>query len=497
MMGNAQDLTPEFPTGRESRIDWRDSIVAIVLGLLFFGVNENFTLSGDSALYIDYALNAKFDEITVHYGYYRVIWAIDRLIGAPLGIPLHEMVVHMNVVFGALSLAVGLGLARHLIRDRGYAILAVVFFAVNGRMMLNAAMGEIYMLQTLLVLISFLLYVRDRVAWAAFAAGLSLYVSPLSVFAFGFYPTYDLIRWRRFRWNVWLKLIIVGFLTYLPFLVVHGREMLFGIRGLLVIPNISTSNPAELLRNFPQFQFKHYTTLLLLAVPALLSWRRERSLILLMLAVFIPHLYVIAHLTSEDNVFIFNTDFLFCCTLAAGARALATRWSGGRFVWPALLAAHVLLMTLTRTYFSFDNRRNEASELAAVGRKYLEGRSAALITEFNQSVTVPFFARATVRGPLMQDTLWAQMADVSSRADLAPRLRVAEIYVLETWMPSGLSNLFRSDDQIAAIRAQNQWRGWAKRVAGIDCDELVQKGIYELYRCRGSVKPGPLPPMVR
>ena len=476
---------------------WRVYLITIALGVLFFGVNENFTLSGDSALYIDYALNANFDEITVHYGYYRVIWAIDRLIGAPLGIPLHEMVVHLNVVCGALSLAIGLALARHLLRDRLYAIIAVAFFAVNGRMMLNATMGEIYMLQTLTILGSFLLFVRGRVALAAVAAGLSLYVSPLSAFAFGLFPAYDAIQHRRLRWKIWLTLIIVGFLTYLPFLIVHGREMLFGIRGLLVIPKISTSNPPELIRNFPRFQFKHYTALLLLGIPALLGWKRERDLILVMLAVFIPHLYIIAHLTSEDNVFIFNTDFLFCCTLAAGARVLATRWKWGLAVAPVLLAGHLAIMVLTKTFFSFDTRRGEAAELANVGRQYLEGRQAVLITEFNQSVTVPFFARPTVRSLLMKDPLWQQIADVSGRADLSARLRVPEIYVLETWRPSGLSRLFRNEAAISSIRADNQWRTWAKRVAGIDCDELVQKGIYELYRCHGTVRPGPLRPLVR
>src|ERR1041385_6975888 len=108
-VGTAADPTPSSP----SRTAY---LVTFLVGLVSFAVNEDFSLTGDSALYSDYVRNAKFDEITVHYGYYRVFWAADRTIGALLGIPTHEMGAHLNVLFGALSLPIVLALAWHSFR---------------------------------------------------------------------------------------------------------------------------------------------------------------------------------------------------------------------------------------------------------------------------------------------------------------------------------------------------------------------------------------------
>ena len=460
-------------------------IAAFLGGLLFFALNEDFSITGDSALYCDYARNAKFDEITVHYGYYRVLWAVDRTIGAWLHVPTHEMVAHLNVVFGALTLPIVLALAWLLLRDSRYAGLALAMFAVCGRVVMNATSGEIYMLQTLVVLSSFLLFARGRINLAAVAAGLALYVSPLSVFAYFFYPAYDWVRTGRLRVAVMLRLAAIALLVYTPFLIVHGHEMLFGIRGLLVIPEAVPTSPLVMLTNFPLFEFKEYTVLLLLALPLLWAWRRERALLVVTAAVFVPHFYVISKLTSEDNVFILNVDVFVCCCLAAGARVLAANRLT-RFVPASLLLAHVALMTVTRTYFSFENNRGEAGELGGIARRYLEGKDAALITDWSHTVSVAYFGRPTLRGPVTSDPLYAQMVDATTRDPNPEPPRAHDLYVLETWSPSGIAKLLKSPAAIERARQQNSKRAWAKQKFGFECPELLQRGEFELYRCQRS-----------
>jgi hypothetical protein len=72
----AQDAgtSPYSPAGRdnapnagdETGFSRRTYLLTFLVGLAFFGVNESFIL-GDSALYTDFAVNANFDEIGVHY----------------------------------------------------------------------------------------------------------------------------------------------------------------------------------------------------------------------------------------------------------------------------------------------------------------------------------------------------------------------------------------------------------------------------------------------
>jgi hypothetical protein len=279
-------------------------------------------------------------------------------------------------------------------------------------------------------------------------------------------------------------MLTIGFAVYLPFLLVYGREMLFGLRGLLAIPQFLPPAPGVMFSNFLLYQFKHYSALLLLGAPLLWAWKREKALIIVTLAVLVPHFAIILRLTGEDNVFIQNTDLLFACCLAAGARELARlARRGGVVAVGALVAVHTAFMVKTDMFFPDDNRRLEAAELAMIGRTYLEGKQASLVTDWNQALTVPFFARPTLRGTILEDPLRQQIVDATSADISQARFRVPDVYVLETWAPSGISRLLRSPEQLAAIKEENSHRRWTKDKAGLDCSELVHHGIYELYRC--------------
>ncbi len=474
-------------------------LAVFLAGVLFFALNENFVLSGDSALYADYALNEKFDEVTVHYGYYRLIWALNSTLGAWFRIPMHEMLVHLNVVCGALSLPVALALARILLRDSRYALLAVGILAISGRVVMNATTSEIYMVQTLLLLVSFLLFARDRVNLAGIVAGSALYITPLSIFACLFFPFFAWQYRGRVRIAVLVRVAAIAFAVYLPFLIVHGYEMLWGIRGLLRISSMDKTLPLTLLANFPKYQFKHYTLLLVLALPALWAWRREKALLVLTAAVFLPHLYVIAKLTGEDNVFILPVDFFFACCLAAGARALVSR-KVTRYLTPVLVTGHLAIMIGTGTFFSFRNHRTDAEELRTLASTYLEGKDAVLITDWNLLISLPYFGRPSIRGPVTADPLYLQILDIDNVAldveagtftdwsGLASRINVPNIYVLETWSASGMAELFKSDANLAQVRDAHSWRAHAKELLGLDCRELLHHGAHDLYRClRGSM----------
>jgi hypothetical protein len=474
-------------------------VAVFLAGLLFFALNEDFALSGDAALYADYALNAKFDEVTVHYGYYRLIWLLNTTLGTWFHIPMHEMLVHLNVVCGALALPVALALARIMLRDSRYALLAVGFLGICGRVVMNATTSEIYMAQTLALLVSFLLFARDRVNLAGVVAGLALYMTPLSIFACLFFPVYDWQYRGRVRVAVWARVALIAFAVYLPFLIVHGYEMLWGIRGLLRISSKDQTLPLTLLANFPKYQFKHYTVLSLLALPAVWAWRREKALLVLTAAVFLPHLYVIAKLTGEDNVFILPVDFFFACCLAAGARVLASRKST-RYVTPVLVTAHLAIMIGTGALFSFQNHRGDAQELRTLARTYLEGKDAVLLTDWHLLISLPYFGRPSIRGPVTTDPLYRQILDIDNVAyavDEGTSLDTSglglwanhpEIYVLETWSASGMAKLFRSKETLTRVGEQHSWRARAKELLGLECGKLLYHGTYDLYRCqRGGV----------
>lgn len=461
----------------------RDVSLVVLVGLLFFSLNVDFLLFGDAAVYADYVVLGKFDELTLHIGYYAVVWAAQHSLGALLHLPIEQTMVWVNVVCGALALGVFYTLALHFLGRRRDALLCVAILAVSGRVLDNATTAEMYMLQTLLVFTSYLLFVRERiVAAGVFAAGAML-VSPLSIFAFLFFPVYDYQRAGRIRWAVLAKLAAVALIAYLPYFVVFGRELLWGKRGLLSISGHRKFEPGRGLLQAVLYQFKAYTVLVLLVPAAVWAMRRHLRFLALTLAVVLPHLYLITKLLGEDNVFILNTDFFFACWLVLGWRAMAQD-EGMRFLAPLPLGAHVAILWLSGAIFSFDSHREFANEVRHVVHTYVANRPAQVVTSWGAGVALTFLARERADTTVDAEPLFRRhVYDIESVDPTRPRpLRGTETYVLDSWRPTPLNRLFRSKESLEAQQRAASVLATAQRVLNLEC-ALVESHTYRLYRC--------------
>jgi hypothetical protein len=463
----------------------RDTILVVAAGLLFFGLNVDFIIRGDASMYADYALLGKFDELTIHAGYYWLVFALDRTLGRAFGIPIHELTVWINVVCGGLSLGVMYLLARHFLESARDAILCVVIVALCGRFTLSATSSEIYLPQLLLVMSSFLLFVRERIISAGIAGAAALFISPLSVFAYLFFPVYDYQRAGRVRLDVLLKLAGSALLIYAPFLLLNWNELLWGRRGLLGIGTMLRPAPTEMLTSFVLFQFKNYTFLLLLLVPALLAARRHLRFLAVTLAVALPHLLIVLKLTSEDNVFLLNTDFFFACWLVLGWRYLE-RFTAGKWLAPVPLAAHVLTLLLSGSIMQFQSHREFAGEMRGIVRDHIAGRDAALISDWDGVISATFFGREAAVSTIERDPLFRQMYDIT-RPDKRDSALVhsAELFLLDPWGPGPLKKLFASDESIAEDRQVFSIVAQARRELSLDC-VLEKELTFPLYRCTKS-----------
>ncbi len=458
-------------------------VISVVAGA-YFAATIDYRLQGDSATYATYILLGKFDDLTLHLGYYVVLYVMHHTAGVALGLPVHETMAMANVLFGALASGVGYLLGVRLLNDRNLALIAAVFFVASGRVLMNATSSEIYMLQTLVVLAAMLLYVHGRPFLAGVMAGAGLLVSPLSAFAYLFFPAWSLSReegpdWRSFGW-----LLIGGTVVYAPYLAVWWRELLWGRRGLLRVNSLLSPSFGTMAMNVPKYQFKHYTTLLLLLVPAVTEWRRYRRLLLLTAAVSLPHVYIIVKLLTEDHTFLLNTDLLFVCWLAIGAGVL-WRSTTGRVVASSIVMAHAALYLMSGTVFSGESHRGHAAEMREIARTYLVGKRAMMISDWNVAVILTHYGRDSVTGIAENDPLFEQMYDVTARKEYGPQPSVdgMELYLLDTWSPSPLNQLIRSKKSLESLRQQHSLRIIAERQLGISCSKLAHL-TYDLYRCQ-------------
>ena len=479
---------PEQPIAPASTLR-RDLAMIAVLGLLLYGLNVDYWLYGDSAMYADFSLRRTFEQVSLHIGYYYIVVAAQATFGALFHLPIEQTMGWVNVVAGAAALCVSYLLALELVPSRGIALITVLILAVSGRMISNATTSEIYITQTFFVLLSFLLFARGRTVSSAACATCAMLISPLSLFAFLFYPVFDYLRAGRIRWRELVKLGAVALLLYTPYLIVHGRELLWGVRGLLVIHSKMPPEPVAVARNFPKYQFKQFTAMLLLLVPAVLTWRKYQRVWILAAAVAIPHLYVILKLTGEDNVFIFNTDFFFAMLLALGwvelSRKQATAWVG-----PALLVCHIALFTVSRTVFAFNNHSDYAAEIRNVYNAHVRDHNAKVITDWGTAMAFVFHARDSASTNLAEEPVIRQVWDIDNAPDSTVGvLDGPELYLLDRWNPTPLNKLLRPASQLQQLMQENSVRFISERRYNLSC-VLLEARTNRLYRCTKNARAG-------
>ena len=475
----ADDATMHTQVVSEER---RDALLIAALGLAFFGVNVDFLMRGDATTYATYVLLGKFDDLTLHIGYYAVVYALQHTVGRWFDVPIHETMVYLNVVCGALTLSVSYLLARRLIGGRRDAFLVALMLALCGRLFSNATSSEIYMLQTLCVTSAMLWYVCDRPWLSGIAAGLGLLVSPLSCFAYLFFPTYELTRKEASRWGTFAAMVIAGSLVYLPYLVFFGHELFYGRRGLLKVSGFSPIDVGAFAANFFKYQFKHYTALLLLLIPGCFMIRGHRRLALLSAMTVLPHIYIVLKLTMEDNTFLLSTDFFVVLWMVLGMRWLLeqSKWRPVALVIPLV---HVAILVFSRTIFHGESHRSYATELRTIAKTYIIGKPAVLISDWDVGMSLTHFARDSATAIVEDELLYRQMFDMTSHTlSDQPSLEGVSIYVIDPWEPSPLSRLFSPAARLESESYGNSVRRISERRFGVRCTELSRQ-THVLYQC--------------
>ncbi|MBX9855558.1 MAG: hypothetical protein K2Y26_08525 [Gemmatimonadaceae bacterium] len=465
-----------------ARLSLRSTAAVLgVTSLLWFALNVDFLMRGDATTYANYALLGKFDDITLHNGYYFVVYALQHWLAGPLGVPVHETMAWLNVLCGAMATVLVLLFTEALVGDRRLGVLAALLFVLSGRVLMNATSSEIYMLQTVCVLASMLAYVKNRFVLAGVAAGCSLLVSPLSAFAFLFFPVWEATRGEKIRWKAFALFVAAGTVVYLPYLVTCWRELFWGRRGLLVVREAAKLDLPLLAVNIFKYQFKHYTLLWVLLLPALFHVSRHKRLAWLTLAVAIPHGYIVAKLTTEDHTFLLNVDPFIVMWMAIGLGALLSL-KAWRWVAPLPLVVHLLLYVKSGMLFSGEYNKGYAAEMRGIAEQYIKGKPAVLISDWDVGIAMAHFGSDSITSIPEEDPVYRQMYDFTDDEKVRPSLDGVTIYLLDPWSPSPINRILRSRAALEQLRATMSIRAQAEQKLGLVCTELA-RGTHVLYRC--------------
>lgn len=486
-------VSPSYPT-------WRQSALLFLGAAAFYGGCLDYAYNGDSFVYANIVATRAFEEFTIHQGYTLLLWLLQGLL-SPFTVAAPEVLaVWIAPIFGAASLVVILHIASHYLamlappepsietdvkvqgRIRASAWLAVLIVAVSYRFFFNSTSAEVYMPQTFGLLLSFLLFLRERWAIASIPLLFALHLSTLSAFWCLFYPA---VAWQRgWGWRPLMRIGIPTALVYLPFLAWFHQDLLWGERGLLAVQDAQPFVPLTAALNFVIYQAKHYTFSLLLLLPAITMIRRNRELFWVTLALFLPNLIVLSKLEAEDNVFILTLDCFFGIWMTIGAIRLAEahkHWLPGLLVLLQLL----LFLGVNRPW-SIDHNRHYATELRLLAKRALN-EQAIVVTHWEQRVGLSYFGRDTPVYPLEAGTIFDRTVDVTTAdpAALSAVRSASVVYAYDYYKPSTLARYVLPERTLQERAEQYAVHRIVERRFGLKCT-LEARGVNDLYRCNST-----------
>ena len=463
----------------ELRLTWSIFLV----GCILFITNLDFTSTGDAIYYANIIDTLRFDQLTVHQGYYLIGYLFAQLFTSIGGLPTDQALALMNALFGAGALCIGYLLLKHYLESTRDALLGTIILLLCHRFFVNSTSAEVYIVQTFFIWSSYLLFERRSFYSAGIAIGIAMWVSPLTV-AFGL--VFPVVAWLRgYGIRALIKLSIPALLIYLPFLFLFYEELFWGVRGLIEQDEQRDIDLALTAQDVFRYQIKHYSFLNLLFLPALMELKREKQLLYISIAATIPNIYVISQLPGEDNVFILTLDIFIVCWYMIGWRYLRERSLAPLAI--VILLAHVFVFLFSERPFIDDTHKNYADEMVAIGHIVQDSEESIIFMDWARRMAFVYYNRDEASYPIEQGHWYDISGDI---ADIIKYKKFGTddfagyetFYVLESYSASPRASLFLSEQSLRERYETMSEKRRIERFLNVKC-RLIRPGLHKLYKC--------------
>ncbi|GAB4345876.1 MAG: hypothetical protein Kow0099_26580 [Candidatus Abyssubacteria bacterium] len=478
-----------------SRNKYAISISLFIASFILFFLNMDFRVVGDSLVYANIVMNRNFDYLTVHIGYYLIVYALHAPLSLIHPVPLDEFLVYLNVLFGALGIVVSFWLANKFLNSYGLSAYCAIILMFSGEYFLNSTSAEIYISQTFFVLLSFYLFMEVRPALSGICAVIALLISPLSVFSYAFFPLIFFVK--KYEKKVLLIFSVIGVVLYGGFLLFIYQELLWGARGMLKNAAVDLFSPVEGLIGFAKHMVKDFGLVIPLFFAGCLYIRKKRELLGVMAVIFVPNFYLICQgLTGEGQTL--PIDFFLCLLAALGILYMK---SGRRLQYaPGLL---VILFVLSSLYLhdmlSLRSGTEYKKELRHLHESLIKDKQAVVITSWWDSIAYKYYNRQRDDYPLERyerEDYPLEIDEIDEACFNQEHLKPNEterfdkyekIYVLESYYPSRAAKLFLSHEKLMQKHEQYSLKAKVEKMLNVTCRK-VYSGYedFDVFEARRS-----------
>lgn len=470
-----------FCEGRAAVSEWFACCVVSGVALVVYLLSLDFRSLGDTIYYANLIDSNRYDVLTLHQGYYLVGKLFAVVLGGLFGLSTDQSLAVMSAVFAAGALVVAFRLFQQYLGSARDASIGVLVLAVSYRFFTNATSAEIYIVQSFCLWMAVFLFERRRFWSSGVFIALAMWVTPLTAFYLLWFPA---LAWiRGFGVNSVFRAGATAGSLYMLFLAVFYEELLWGTRGLLKIDGETQASLVTAVWFFLRYQFKVFTFMTLLYLPAIADLRKHLPMLWVTLAAALPNFYVLSNLPYEDNVFILALDLFFVFWIMVGWSYLRRRSWG----WvPVMLIAFqaFLLFYPERMVFRVSNA-SYGADLRELGRVVSRHESPILFADWSDRAGFVYFNREQPSFPLDSGDWFQMTVDTQKLNEVSPAQFESNdaIYVLEYWWSSSRARFFQSEATLSALHEQESSVRNVERFLGSQCSRVPDVKL-PLYRCR-------------
>ncbi|MBT3222698.1 MAG: hypothetical protein HN348_26790 [Proteobacteria bacterium] len=297
-------------------------------------------------------------------GYTNLAWTVLLGIGLLFGIPAHQLMTWMGLVFGSLAIAAGMALTDELVEGMTWwPALTGALIGASPHLAVVSTIGLEMSMYVAAVLFGLWAMLAAKGHWR-WGAGLALVlvglVRPEGVLVAGLAVGYDLLVHRKElkKLDTWILAIVVtgGYATLLGWrMAYYGAPMPNTFDAKSAVPFVKQTEAN--LRYLRPDQAVWWPALVLLLASPIFPGRRVRRLLLVATAV------ALVAVASQVNLWMPGTRLLvpslmltICAIVAAGASL--PRWWSALVALPLILGATILPFSQVTTYLRNYNGRH-------------------------------------------------------------------------------------------------------------------------------------------
>jgi len=304
----------------------RSTAYPIILGIvsfLFFLLYREHYCVGDSLIYADNILRLRFNDISLHVGYY-ILGYIFHLFLKPLTLNIDQTMILMSCFFGSVGIIYAYLLISNLLKNSRITICSTFLLFFSGAYLTYSIGAEVYIIQTVFMLASMYHFLRRHSLAAGALFAIAVLVTPLSIFGAGFFVYFFFKRRCRFREFVFFT-VAFG-IVFLPIFIPFHEEFLWGRRGLLKIGMASSYiHSGQALKNLVlTFAKSFHAFAIILIVGYIYMFSKYREAFWAFTILSACHLYLLFKAQGSDALesFLLPLFFTYSAMITVGLKCI-------------------------------------------------------------------------------------------------------------------------------------------------------------------------------